>query len=283
MKLGADNLAVGTLFAGRHGHLKRLLEGLARSGMAPSEVVIVSMGEDLPEELPDPGAPVRSVRIEREAGRLPLSRARNEVARRATAQHLLMLDVDCIPDEALLGTAVAFLTEHDAVAMGTVRYLPPGEIAPERLKSEGAAHPSLPEHPTPGAVLDPAHFWSLVFAVRRDTMLRRIGGFDESYVGYGGEDTDFALRAQRAEVPLRWLGGPPAYHQHHETLSPPAQHLETIIRNSKLFRERWGRWPMTGWLTEFEAREWVAWEPDGDHLELLRKPSPHELEALKGS
>ena len=33
------------------------------------------------------------------------------------------------------------------------------------------------------------------------------------------------------------------------------------------FRERWGRWPMEGWLTAFAQEGLVRWDPSGDLLE----------------
>jgi N-acetylglucosaminyl-diphospho-decaprenol L-rhamnosyltransferase len=32
------------------------------------------------------------------------------------------------------------------------------------------------------------------------------------------------------------------------------EHLDDILRNGRLFHERWGEWPMAGWLEEFEQR-----------------------------
>ena len=273
-------IAVGTLFAGRHEHLKRLVEGVARSDEPPAELVIAAMGE-APPDLPDPGVPVTSISVSKPGADLPLSLARNEVARSAMTDHILMLDVDCIPSPGLVGSARRLLDDRDTVAMGSVRYLPPGRHAFDRLEDLGRRHEALPADPTPGSPLDPSLFWSLAFATRRRTWLERIDGFDEGYVGYGGEDTDFALRAERAGVELSWLGGPPAFHQHHPSLSPPANHLESIVRNARRFRSIWDRWPMEGWLREFEASGWVSWEPTGTVLELIRPPSRDELDALR--
>ncbi|MBE8147289.1 hypothetical protein IOD13_18970 [Brevibacterium casei] len=47
----------------------------------------------------------------------------------------------------------------------------------------------------PGAPDPFALFWSLSFACRPE-VFARIGGFDETYAGYGGEDTDFAFGRQ---------------------------------------------------------------------------------------
>ena len=83
---------------------------------------------------------------------------------------------------------------------------------------------------------------------------RLAGGFCADYVGYGGEDTDFAQSVAHAGGSLTWVGGATAYHQHHESTSPPVQHLEAIVRNAGVFHERWGWWPMEGWLAAFEER-----------------------------
>jgi N-acetylglucosaminyl-diphospho-decaprenol L-rhamnosyltransferase len=114
----------------------------------------------------------------------------------------------------------------------------------------------------------------------RPAVHRAIGGFDERYVGYGGEDTDYALRARRASVGLVWVGGAWAYHQHHPVSDPPREHLAEIVRNARLFRERWGRWPMEGWLRAFAAAGSVDWDPDGDELRLR---SPGAATGSRGS
>jgi hypothetical protein len=41
------------------------------------------------------------------------------------------------------------------------------------------------------------------------------------------------------------------------------QHLADILHNGALFRRRWGRWPMEGWLLEFERMGLVERE-DGE-------------------
>jgi GT2 family glycosyltransferase len=87
--------------------------------------------------------------------------------------------------------------------------------------------------------------------VHADTWTR-IGGFCEEYVGYGGEDTDFARLAVARGLRLGWTGTARAYHQHHPTSEPPIQHVDSILRNAVVFHRRWRTWPMRGWLDEFE-------------------------------
>ncbi|WP_197674760.1 glycosyltransferase family 2 protein [Pedococcus dokdonensis] len=96
-------------------------------------------------------------------------------------------------------------------------------------------------------------FWSLSFAVTaRDWTV--LNGFDEAFTGYGGEDTDFGQRLAAASGELLWVGGAAAYHQHHASQVPPIAHLHSIVRNANLFHDRWGWFPMEGWLSEFAAR-----------------------------
>ena len=40
--------------------------------------------------------------------------------------------------------------------------------------------------------------------------------------------------------------------------SPPVEHLDDILRNGRVFRDRWGSWPMRGWLEAFERRGLVS-------------------------
>jgi GT2 family glycosyltransferase len=81
---------------------------------------------------------------------------------------------------------------------------------------------------------------------------QQTGGFDEGYVGYGGEDTDFGMRLAEAGGSLVWVGDAVAYHQHHPVEDPPYRHLEDIVVNANRFWDRWGFSPMEGWLAVFE-------------------------------
>ncbi|WP_240503358.1 glycosyltransferase family 2 protein, partial [Streptomyces prasinopilosus] len=114
-------------------------------------------------------------------------------------------------------------------------------------------------------------FWSLSFALTAGTW-QAVGGFCEEYEGYGGEDTDYGQRARAAGVGLTWVGGAPAFHQHHPTSSPPVEHLDDILRNAEIFHRRWGWWPMSGWLDEFAAGGLIHWNRSTARWE--RDPAP---------
>ncbi|MYT82449.1 Glycosyltransferase, GT2 family [Streptomyces sp. MnatMP-M77] len=257
--------AVITLAAGRHQHLALQHRGLAAGSRTPDHYVVVAMDDP---ELgavvggQEPAAKVVDCPVTNE--NLPLARARNLGAARAVeygAELLVFLDVDCVPGEHLLKRyqQAAEDAEHRRTLLcGTVSYLPPpgphGYPFSE-LGKLAEPHPRRPA-PAPGELLrseDYTLFWSLSFAVTTETW-HAVGGFCEEYDGYGGEDTDYGQQARVAGVPLTWVGGAPAFHQHHPVSDPPVAHLHDILRNAETFHRRWGWWPMTDWLHAFAER-----------------------------
>ncbi len=150
--------------------------------------------------------------------------------------------MDCVPGPTLL-EGYARVAQDGMLLCGTVAYLPPPPPDGYRLVGLEDLAPPHPGRPAPaeGQLLrggDPRLFWSLSFALTAHTW-NRVGGFCEGYTGYGAEDTDFAATASQRGVDLCWVGGAPAYHQHHPTNDPPVQHLDDILRNGALYKGRW--------------------------------------------
>ncbi|WP_460775555.1 glycosyltransferase family 2 protein [Microbacterium sp. GXF7504] len=263
-----------TIAHGRHTHWAAQCAAMARARPGPDRRILVAIDDPyLASWAEHARTGVDVLEVEADTAGLPLARARNAGAARAIAdgaELLVFLDVDCLPCPELFDAYVAAATaEGGRLHCGPVTYLPPaphGGYDLTRLADLDDPHPARPA-PAPGELLhDDRHelFWSLSFAVTADTWTR-IGGFHEEYVGYGGEDTDFGQAAAAAGVGMCWVGGARAYHQHHEVESPPVRHLDAIIRNGRVFRDRWGWWPMGGWLDEFEELGLVAREADGDY------------------
>ncbi|SNT42144.1 glycosyltransferase family 2 protein [Rhodococcoides kyotonense] len=274
-------ISVITVVSGRHDHLAGQLHGLAESSVSPWQHVVVAMGDsDIACVVRESGSDATVVDIDAPRPQLPLAHARNigaSVASNAGADLLVFLDVDCIPGTDLLrhyeSAAVA-----GALLCGPVTYLPPRHEnwTTAELHAATRPHPARPD-PEPGVVEDGTDydlFWSLSFAVTPATW-STIGGFYEGYSGYGGEDTDFAATARSAGIGLRWVGGAHAYHQYHPVSSPPVEHLDDIVRNSTLFHRRWSRWPMEGWLSEFERRGLITRTARGT---IARNPIEDEIE-----
>jgi N-acetylglucosaminyl-diphospho-decaprenol L-rhamnosyltransferase len=259
--------AVVTTAHGRHRHLARQRGSLLRQTTSWRHVVVAM---DDPH-LSAPGA--RVVHLPAHPQGLPLAAARNAGAAAAVdagADVLVFLDVDCLAAPALVSSYVDAVRRHPGtVWSGPVTYLGPPPAAGydlDGLAALDAPHPARPA-PAPGELVqdaDPDLFWSLSFACSADAWAAT-GGFCEEYVGYGGEDTDFARVALAREVGLGWTGSARAYHQWHPVSSPPVEHVEDIVRNAALFHRRWGEWAMRGWLEQLESRGLVtyrrgAWE-----------------------
>ena len=273
--------AVITLNKGRGGHLARLFEGLER-GRHPDVCVVVEMGgDDAP--LPRLPFPVERVTLRRDG--LPLAAARNAGrAAAGAADTLVFLDVDCIPSADLVPGLAAAVAERDGLVCCAVRYLPAGAVRDGWREADldrlGHLHP-VRAFPSTGIVPapQPGLFWSLAFAVRAATY-DRLGGFDEDFSGYGAEDTDLAFRAAAAGVPVLFLGGPRAYHQHHAGYDPPLQHFRDIAGNAARFHARHGVWPMDGWLDAFGRLGLIEADRTGG-LTVLRDPTPAEIAAAR--
>ena len=270
-------ISVCTLAFGREEHLANLVLGLAANTRLPDELVISVMQRE-PFALPDVPFPVRQIMLEKEG--IPLAEGRNRAAREAAGDLLVFLDVDCIPHSACIADYVRHAGGLAGLMMGEVAYLPKGatqfgidEPLFDRLgvkHSERAGPPAGQSAPC----RDYRCFWSLNFAMaRRDFWLT--GGFDEAYVGYGGEDTDFGRMVATRGLPIWWVRGAKAYHQHHAHHMPPVHHLDSVLANVGRFIEKWGEPTMQHWLRAFVLMGLV--ERDGDGWRKLRDPRESEL------
>lgn len=263
-------VAVVTVAHGRHDHLAAQSRTVEASGVRPHEHVVVAMADPAIAPVSGP-VPRRVLHLDADPDRLPLARARNAgfaAAVEAGAEVVIGLDVDCLAGPDLVAAYAEVVMAHPgSVWSGPVTYLPPPSADGyplHRLAELDRPHPGRPA-PAPGTVdhdADPNLFWSLSFALHARAWARS-GGFDPGYVGYGAEDTDFARRAARAGLGFGWVGSARAYHQHHPVSDPPVEHVTSIVRNANRFHQRWGEWPMRGWLDEFERTGLVVARGDG--------------------
>lgn len=275
-------VSVVTLAKGRSSHLVNLVHGLNRQTVAPIELVVAVMQDEL-YDLPAAEFPIRQLRVNSPS--LNLSAARNAAAGAATGEYLVFLDIDCIPEPGLISDYRGFLQDFDGLLMGEVLYLPGGANDPEWSYddfAEVAVKHSDRRGPPPQGIEvceDYRCFWSLNFGMRRATFMAT-GGFDERYSGYGGEDTDFGKTINAAGVPIAWIKGGLAYHQYHPHHMPPVHHLESVVRNAQLFEAKWGYRTMGHWLHAFGLMGLIDHEP-GRPIRILRQPDEADF-ALTG-
>lgn len=274
--------SVVTLAGGRPDHLSNLVRGLCRQDHLPAELLVAVMQES-PYRLPEAPFPIRQVMVP--ATPLPLAAARNAAARAATGGTLIFLDMDCIPAPALVADYAGALAGFDGLLMGEVMYLPGGAVAAglrfDAFAATAVRHSDRRGPPAAGIERcgDYRCFWSLNFAMRRETFLAA-GGFDERYFGYGGEDTDFGKVLDGQGIPIAWMKGGLAYHQYHPHHMPPVHHLDSVVRNAQLFETKWGYRTMGHWLHAFRLMGLIDDAP-GRPIRILRRPAAKDF-ALTG-
>ena len=279
------SVSVLTLVRGRQQHLDHLVAGLETQTFPPDELVIAYMQDDAPQIETTGMFPVRYVQVPGEP--MPLAAARNRAAEMAAGDVLAFLDVDCIPDPDFVRRAAeGHAFDTNGVFLPEVRYLPGTDTdwldqktgAPDfqLLLSTGVRHPS--KRPLDDAsflpITDFGELWGLAFILSAK-IWHAAGGMDEDYIGYGAEETDLGRRLERSGARMYWLGGTICFHQHHHVHKPPLQHFESIIRNARLFRSRWGEWCMQYWLDDFERRGLV--KRSEEKLEIVRRPTEREI------
>ncbi|OTP70306.1 glycosyltransferase family 2 protein [Caballeronia sordidicola] len=267
-----------TLVHGRRGHLLNMIRGLEQSTVPPAALVIVQMNET-PFRWESSRFPIVHCALDSGDDKLPLAAARNAAVDNAPGDDLVFLDVDCVPAPDLMAAYRDKLAlSKNVLYQGEVLYLPSAlentETAMDLFAQYGAPHP-LHVGRCSGETVPHALFWSLNFACQRETF-EQIGRFDTQYRGYGAEDTDFGFRAAETGVPIEFIQAR-AFHQFHPSFDPPLNHLTSIVANARLFRARWGFWPMDGWLTQFANAGYI--EMDDEAIVLRRMPTRIEIAA----
>lgn len=259
--------------SGRIKHLRNQLLGIKSCILLPSEIIVVAINEPQLDLSDFAELAIRIVHIESNTERLPIAKARNTGARESSYDKLFFLDVDCIPDRSYFEEMATYFKD-DRVLMGTPHYLPKNSGDIQHIHEKAVAHPHRPQLIKPRKESDYNMFWSLCFAMTRESF-DSIAGFDEGFLGYGGEDTDFAWKMKDADLEL-WLSNAKVYHQQHPVSVPPLGHLEAIVDNSNYFFKKRGFWIMESWIKDFEEMGLIEWKENRESIRLIRKPTSEE-------
>lgn len=211
--------------------LSRTLAGLERQTWPGRlfEVVVVDDGSRRPLERPA-GSPLR-VRVLRQRDRgFGLARARNLGARSAAHDVLVFLDADVIPEAGLLAAHARWhLAASGVLTVGFCACVSVDGIGPDEVRERPGSLREL----FAGRAFDPP--WTAAhmaltgcWTARRDDLFRavtggnlgisralfeEVGGFDESFRSYGGEDTEFGYRVQNRGALLAPAPEALAWHQ----------------------------------------------------------------------
>ena len=213
------------------------------------EVIVVDDASNPPLELPPSPLDVKLVR--QEGAGFGLARARNKGARAAANDILLFIDADLIAEKELITSHARW--HHalsDAMTLGMYRrvsvegvsasMIREGDCSISRLlESRGSDPPPLAEY------LDKANGLNTTrddifravsggnLGIRR-RFLDEIGGFDETFTRYGGEDTELAYRGYTKGALLVPVPEAMAWHQGRPDENQETTHADAAIQRGKL-------------------------------------------------
>ena len=174
------------------------------------EVVVVDDGSEPPLAAPATPLRIRVVRQERRG--FGLARARNAGARAAAHDILVFLDGDVIPEAELLAAHARWChAVSDVLTQGFCAFAPMHGIDPAAVRGRpGTLRSLFRGRPVDPPWLERHMVRTADLTARRDDLFRaftghnfairkaffdEVGGFDETFDRYGGEDTEFGYRA----------------------------------------------------------------------------------------
>lgn len=209
--------------------LRKILSGLAGQIKNPKdfEVVITDDGstDGTAEFVKKTRFPIfmKYLQAEKNAGR---AQNRNRGFAKTVGRHVFFLDGDMVPGPDLVKTHMAMWKKYpNDVILGSIKN--PPEYKPDRLHkylySRGFLNQSK-ETPIPGRYLTGSNF-----SVNREAF-EKLSGFDESFEGWGGEDTDLGLRLEKQGITIRYAPGAISYHYHIKTLNDRINEFEIYGR-----------------------------------------------------
>ena len=208
--------------------LARTLHALTRQTLPPDEVVVADDGSATPPDVSRLGPP--GTRLVRQDDRgFRAAAARNLGAAAVTSDVLVLLDADTTPEPGLVEALTRLpRLQPDVLVVGRRRHADLAGVSPDApVEVAGPAH-ELPEPAWLRAAyasssdlrdaddLSSRFVISAVMACSR-WWFEELGGFDEGFTAYGGEDWELAHRSRLAggllahePTAVAWHDGPDA-------------------------------------------------------------------------
>src|SRR4051812_22357112 len=235
------DIAVVIPTLGRPEMAARVLDRLERQTAAPGafEVLLVADAKERDLAALDrvvAGRPYASRRLH--AARLGASAARNAGWRAASADLVLFLDDDVLPEPALIAEHLAWHgreTDEAAGVLGRVRWADELKVTPFMRWLEHGIQFDYPA--IEGVEAGWGRFYTANASVKR-SLLERVGGFEEQELPFGYEDLDLALRMhERHGFRLLYNRAAVAEHLHAMDLDYWRRRVPRIARAGRRFTE----------------------------------------------
>lgn len=267
-----SEFSIVTIVKGRRKQLANLLNSIKESTIARYDIQVVCM-DDL-DGMATPEGLNLSIHLINDDHALPLAAARNMGITATKTDNVIFIDVDCIVSPTLFANMLMALQAENIIAAYPL-YL---SVLPDTgnygdLKDNAVTHPARERIPV-GQPIEHLQFWSLIFAIQKQTF-EKIGGFDESFTGYGAEDTDFAMTFHQAGVKQIFVRDY-VLHQYHDKHDPPLNYLDSIIENATRYRGKWDVLPMKRWLRAFEGMGLVEIDQAGK-ITVMQQPTDNQI------
>lgn len=251
---GAPTVSVVVPYYRRADQLDRLLAGLDEQTFDARRTQVV-VADDGSPEAPQPGRHDFPVLVVRQADDgFRAAAARNLGAHAATGDVIVFLDQDCVPAPDYLERVAAAAVDPWSLVVGHRRHAVLDGWPAQRVRAWLRGHADGPDIlAEPGWLLegyartadltrpdDRAYqlVISAVLSVHRELFLR-VGGFDGSFRGYGGEDWELAHRALVVGADLRFLPDAVVWHDGPDLAGRPddltrTKNAETLALASRL-------------------------------------------------
>lgn len=214
MRTDADRLRASVLICtyNRRGALSQTLDSLGRQSASHDFEVVVAVDGSTDGTLESlaarpTGFPLRWL-WQANAG---AAAARNAAARLAVAEVLIFLDDDQLADPGLVRAHLeAQAANPGALVQGAYPLAAGASGHGASLAYEASRMSAMNDW---HAAVQPRFLWGGNFSVNRGVWLA-VGGFDERFSHYGGEDTDLGLRVAALGMPLVYEPAARSHHLH---------------------------------------------------------------------
>ena len=245
-----DRLSIIIIVKNRQSHLENTLKSIESNFPYFNEVILIHMNQPIQEKLYDlVSYDLKQFCIWSYPEALPLAKARNFGASRATSNTLFFLDVDCIlAEDTCLEYLKACKYDTTNIYMSKCWYLEDSIFSLEDVHNVFyAEHPKRTVYTYPRWQL----FWSLSFVINKN-WFNKLGRFDENFINYGGEDTELSYRNYKQNGLLKWVPEAEVFHQPHEINELPIHYIKSVVANINYFYDKHGFYIMEDWIKGFE-------------------------------